>query len=319
MKAIVYDEYGSPDVLRFEEIEKPTAGDDEVLIKVRAASINPLDFHYMRGTPHFMRIQAGLRRPKDKRIGVDMAGQVEGVGRNVTQFKPGDEVFGVCRGAFAEYACAKEDKVVLKPANKTFEEAAAVPVAGLTALQGLRDKGRIQRGQKILVDGASGGVGTFAMQVAKSYGAEVTAVCSTGKVDTARAIGAVRVIDYTREDFTKSGQRYDLIFAANAHHSIFDYRSALSEAGIFVMVAGGWAQVFQTLLLGPVVSRIGSKKICFVGAKVKKQDLEDLKELLESGRIVPVIERCYPLSEAAEAVRYLEKGHARGKVVLSVG
>jgi len=318
MKAIVYHNYGSPDVLKCEEIEKPTPGDDEVLIKVRAASVNPLDWHLMRGKPYIIRAMTGLRKPKDTRLGRDVAGQVEAVGRNVTQFKPGDEVFGACRGAFAEYVCAAEDKLALKPANLSFEEAAAVPVAAITALQGLRDKGRIQRGHKVLVDGASGGVGTFAVQVAKSFGAEVTAVCSTRNVDTARSIGADRVIDYTREDFTHSGQRYDLILAANAHHSIFDYRRALSQDGIYVMAGGGWAQMLQAMLLAPLLSLIGSKKMCSFLAKINKKDLVLLKDLLETGKVVPIIDRRYPLSAVAEALRYLEEGHAQGKVVITL-
>ena len=319
MKAIVYRSYGSPDVLRCEEIEKPTAGDNEVLIKVRAASANPLDWRLMRGKPLFTRLMiGGLRKPKTTRPGVDLAGQVEAVGRNVIQFKPGDEVFGVGRGAFAEYVCAREDKMALKPAHISFEEAAAVPVAALSALQGLRDKGRIQRGHKVLVDGASGGVGTFAVQIAKSFGAEVTAVCSTRNVDTARSIVADHVIDYTREDFTQSGQRYDLIFAANAYHSVFDYRRALSQEGIYVMAGGGWAQIFQAMLLGPLLSRMGSKKMCFIMANINQKDLVLLKGLLETGKVVPIIDRRYPLSGVAEALRYLEEGHAQGKVVITV-
>ncbi|HEY4683884.1 MAG TPA: NAD(P)-dependent alcohol dehydrogenase [Candidatus Acidoferrales bacterium] len=319
MKAIVYYSYGSPDVLKCEEIEKPTAGDNEVLIKVRAASVNPLDWRLMRGKPLFVRLAiGGLRKPKITRLGVDLAGQVEAVGRNVTQFQPGDEVFGACHGAFAEYVCAIEDKLALKPANISFEDAAAVPVAALSALQGLRDKGRIQRGHKVLVDGASGGVGTFAVQIAKSFGAEVTAVCSTRNVDTARSIGADHVIDYTREDFTQSGQRYDLIIAANAYHSIFDYRRALGQDGIYVMVGGGWAQILQAMLLGPLLSLIGSKKMCFFIAKLNKTDLVLLKDFLAAGKIVPVIDRGYPLSDVAEALRYLEEGHARGKVVITL-
>lgn len=319
MKAIVYYNYGSPDVLKCEEIEKPTARDNEVLIKVRAASVNPYDWHFMRGAPYPVRIAAGPRKPKDRRLGVDVAGQVEAVGGNVTQFRPGDEVFGSCRGAFAEYVCAIEEKLALKPANISFEDAAAVPVAAITALQGLRDKGRIQRGHKVLVDGASGGVGTFAVQIAKSFGAEVTAVCSTRNVDTARSIGADHVIDYTREDFTKSGQRYDLIMAANAYHSIFDYRRALSQDGIYVMAGGGGAQILEGMLLGPLLSRIGSKKMCFFMANINKKDLVFLKDLLETGKVVPIIDRRYPLSDAAEALRYLEEGHAQGKVVVTVG
>jgi NADPH:quinone reductase-like Zn-dependent oxidoreductase len=319
MKAIVYRNYGSPDVLRCEEIEKPVPGDNEVLIKVRAAALNALDYRMLRGKPVFVRLLiVGLRKPKLTRPGIDVAGEVEAVGRNVTQFKPGDEVFGVCRGAFAEYVCAPEDKLALKPANISFDEAAAVPVAAVTALQGLRDQGRIGPSQKVLVDGASGGVGTFAIQIAKSFGAEVTAVCSTTKLDTARSIGADHVIDYTREDFTKSGQRYDLILAANARHSIFDYRRALSQNGIYVMAGAGGAQILQGMLLGPLLSLIGSKKMRFVMAKINRKDLDFLKSLIETGKVVPVIDRRYRLSQVAEAFRYLEDGHARGKVVITL-
>jgi NADPH:quinone reductase-like Zn-dependent oxidoreductase len=319
MKAIVYYNYGPPDVLKCEEIEKPAIGDHGVLIKVHAASVNPLDWRLMRGKPLFVRLMiGGLGKPKITRPGVDVAGQVEAVGRSVTQFKPGDQVFGGCRGTFAEYVCADEDKLALKPANLSFEDAAAVPVAAISALQGLREKGRIQRGHKVLVDGASGGVGTFAVQIAKSFGAEVTAVCSTRNVDTARSIGADHVIDYTREDFTQSGQRYDLILAANAYHSIFDYRRALSQDGIYVMAGGGGAQIVQTMLLGPLLSLMGSKKMRFFLANINKKDLVFLKDLLEAGRVVPVIDRRYPLSDVAEAFRYLEEGHAQGKVVVTV-
>ena len=317
MKAIVRTRYGSPDVLQFTEVEKPTPKDNEVLIKLRAASVNPLDLFTMRGAP-LIRLIPGLRTPKDKRIGVDVAGQVEAVGRKVTQFKPGDEVFGVCRGAFAEYACATEDKLARKPANISFEEAAAVPVAAITVLQGLRDKGRIQRGQKVLVDGASGGVGTFAVQIAKSFGAEVTAVCSTRNVDTVRSIGADHVIDYTREDFTKSGQRYELILGANAHHSIFDYRRTLNRDGIYVVVGGDLARIFQAMILAPLLSRMGGKKTRFFIANINQKDLVFLKELLEAGKVVPIIDRRYPLSDGAEALRYLEQRHARGKIVLTI-
>jgi len=319
MRAITYTEYGSPDVLRFTEVAKPAPKDNQVLIKVRAASLNALDWRMMRGKPFFARLViGGLRKPKITRPGVDVAGQVEAVGRNVTQFKPGDEVFGACRGAFAEYVCVIEDKLALKPANISFEEAAAVPVAAITALQGLRDEGRIQRGQKVLVDGASGGVGTFAVQIAKSFGAEVTAVCSTRNVDTARSIGADRVIDYTREDFTQSGQRYDLIIAANAYHSIFDYRRALRPKGIYVMAGGGGVQMLEGMFLGPLLSLIGSKKMRSFLARINKKDLVLLKDLLEARTIVPVIDRRFPLSEAAQAIRYVEEEHAKGKVVITV-
>jgi len=318
MKAIVYHNYGSPDILQCEEIEKPTPGDNEVLIKIRAAAVNPLDWHSMRGKPYFIRIMTGLRKPKVTRPGVDVAGQVEAVGKNVTEFKPADEVFGACRGAFAEYACATEDRLALKPANISYENAAAVPVAAISALLGLRDKGRVQPGQKVLVDGASGGVGTFAIQIAKSFGAEVTAVCSTRNVENARSIGADHVIDYTREDFTQRGKRYDVILAANAHHSIFDYRRSLSQDGVYVIVGGGGLQMLQAILLGPLLSLIGSKKMRLCSAKIKKKDLILLKELLETGKVVPFIDRRYPLSDVAEALGYLGKGHAKGKVVITV-
>ena len=243
MKAIVYYNYGSPNVLKFEELEKPVAGDNEVLIRVRAASVNPYDWHFMRGTPYIVRIQAGLRKPKNTRLGVDVAGQVEAVGRNVTQFKTGDEVFGTCKGAFAEYACASESAVAMKPDNVTFEQAAAVPIAGFTALQGLRlgglgDKGKIQPGQKVLINGAAGGVGTFAVHISKSFGADVTGVCSTRNVDMVRSIGADRVIDYTQEDFTKSGQRYDLLFDCIGNHSFSACRRVLNPKGIYIPVGG---------------------------------------------------------------------------------
>ncbi len=324
MKAVVYYNYGSPDVLKFEEIEKPAVADNQVLIKVRAASVNPLDWHFMRGTPYVVRlIMAGLLKPKDKRLGVDVAGQVEAVGRNVTQFKPGDEVFGVggkgfAGGGFAEYVCAARDKLALKPANSSFEDAASVPVAALTALQGLRDKGRIQPGQKVVIDGASGGVGTFAVQIAKSFGAEVTAVCSTRKMDMVRSLGADHVIDYTREDFTSNNQRYDLIFAANGYHPISAYKRALSSQGKYVMAGGSLPQMFQALLLGPWISMVGRKKMGAVTAKSNPKDLIILKELIESGKVKPRIDRCYPLREVPEAFRYLKDGHAVGKIVIHV-
>src|SRR5208337_419053 len=322
MKAIVRTRYGPPEVLQFTEVAKPTPTDNEVLIKIHAAAVNPLDLFQLRGAP-LLRSIPGMRTPKQKVLGVDIAGRVEAVGSNVTQFKPGDEVFGVggkgfAGGGFAEYVCTPEDKLALKPANISFEDAASVPVAALTALQGLRDKGRIQPGQKVLIDGASGGVGTFAVQIAKSFGAEVTAVCSTGKVDTARKIGADHVIDYTREDFTRSGQRYDLILGANVHHSIFDYMRALSRDGIYVVAGGGLPRILQAMLVGPLLSRIGSKQTCFFIANINQKDLVFLKDLLAAGKVVPVIDRRYPLSDAAEALRYLEERHARGKVVLTV-
>jgi len=320
MKAIVYTQYGPPDVLHLAEVPKPAPKDDELLIKILAASVNPLDWHLMRGKPLLARpMMGGPLKPKVTRPGVDFAGKVEAIGRNVTQFKPGDEVFGACRGTLAEYVCAAENKLALKPANLAFEDAAAVPVAAISALQGLRDKGRIQPGHKVLVDGASGGVGTFALQIAKSFGAEVTAVCSTRKMDTARSLGADHVIDYTQEDFTRSGQRYDLILAANAFHSIFDYRRSLTPDGTYVMAGGGGVQILQAMLLGPLLSRFGSMKFCFFLANINQKDLLLLKALMEAWKVVPVIDRRYPLSQAAEAIRYLEEGHALGKVVITVG
>ena len=320
MKAIVYTKYGSPDVLELKEVEKPTPKENEVLIKVRAASVNPLDWHYLRGKPLFMRLMgAGLLKPKNKILGVDIAGRVETVGRKVKQLQPGDEVFGGGEflGGFAEYVCVSENKLALKPANITFEEAAAVPIAAVTALQGLRDKGQIQQGQKVLINGAGGGVGTFAVQIAKSFGAEVTGVCSTSKVEIVRSIGADRVIDYTQEDFTKNGQRYNLIIDAAAYRSILDQKRALSPKGIYVMVGGSMARMFQVLFLRPWISMTGSKKIGVMLANINKKDLVFMKELLEAGKVVPVIDRRYPLSEVAEAIRYLEEGHARGKVIIT--
>jgi NADPH:quinone reductase-like Zn-dependent oxidoreductase len=319
MRAIVYTEYGPPDVLQVVEIAKPVPRDNEVLLSVRAASVNSLDWHLMRGKPFLARLMAGgLRKPKVTRPGVDVAGRVESVGRNVTRFKPGDEVFGACRGAFAEYVCALEERLALMPAGLSFESAAAVPVAAISALQGLRDKGRIQKGHRVLVDGASGGVGTFAVQIAKAFGAVVTAVCSTKNVETAQSMGADQVVDYTREDFTRSGQHYDLILGANAYHSIFDYRRALSPGGIYVLVGGGGTQILQAMLLGPLLSLIGSRKLGFVMARINKADLVVLQDLLATRRIVPVIDRRYPLSAVTQAVRYLEEEHARGKVVITV-
>jgi NADPH:quinone reductase-like Zn-dependent oxidoreductase len=320
MKAIVRAQYGPPDVLQFTDVAKPTPNDHEVLIKLCAASVNPLDLFHMRGAP-WNRWIPGLRKPKQPIIGCDIAGRVEAVGRDAKQFQPGDAVFGVtgfAGGGFAEYVCAPEAKLARKPANLSFEDAAAVPIAAITALQGLRDKGRIQRDQRVLLDGASGGVGTFAVQIAKSFGAEVSAVCSTRNVDTARSIGADHVIDYTQEDFRKSGQRYDLILGVNAHHSIFDYRRLLSPNGVYVAVGGGLPQIFQAILLAPLLSRIGSKKTRFFIANINQKDLVFLKELLEAGKVVPVIDRRYPLSRVAEALRYLAEGHAQGKVVITV-
>jgi NADPH:quinone reductase-like Zn-dependent oxidoreductase len=322
MKAIVYTEYGSPDILQLKEVEKPIHKDNEVLIKVYASSVNAADLHLLRGKPFVARLMAGLLKPKNKILGADVAGRVEAVGTNVKQFKQGDEVFGDLSGCgfggFAEYVCAPENILALKPSNMSFEGAAAVPLAAGTALQGLRDKGQIQSGQKVLINGASGGVGTFAVQIAKSFGTEVTAVCSTGKMDMVRSIGADHFIDYTKEDFTKNGQSYDLILAANGFHPISDYKRALSPKGIYVMTGGSGAQMFQALFLGPLISMTGSKKMRNLLAQPNQKDLAFLKELLEAGKIVPVIDRRYKLSKVAEAIRYLEEGHAKGKVVITV-
>ena len=328
MKATVYRRYGSPDVLQFEEIERPTVGDNEVLIKVRAASANPLDWKLMSGGPFIVRLLLGLVKPKVKRPGVDLAGQVEAVGRNVTQFKPGDEVFGVCRGAFAEYACTSvsasvlKSPLVLKPDNVTFEQAASAPVAALTALQGLRNKGKIQLGQKVLINGAAGGVGTFAVQIAKSFGADVTGVCSTRNVDMVRSIGADRVIDYTQENFTKSGQRYDLFFDCVGNHSLSACRRVLKPKGIYIMVGAlGDAPLMDLLgrLIGALVlSRFVSQKLVVFLARSNKEDLTTVGELMATGKVTPVIDRRYRLSEVPEALRYLKEGHARGKVVITL-
>ena len=319
MKAIVYTKYGPPDVLQLREVVKPVPKENQVLVKVHAASANALDFRRFTSTSllgHFL--DGVLIKAINTVLGVDIAGRVEAVGAAVTQFQPGDEVFGGCKGAFAEYACADENEIALKPANLSFEKAAAVPVAALTALQGLRDKGQIQAGQKVLVNGASGGVGTFAVQIAKSFGAEVTAVCSTRNVDMARSIGADHVIDYTQEDFTRNDQRYDLILAVNGNHALRDYTRALSPGGIVVVLGGSLGQFFQGVLLGPLVSRTGKRKVRSFIAKINQADLIYLKELLEAGKVAPVIDKCYLLNETAEAIRYLAKGHTPGKVVITV-
>ena len=324
MKAIIQYKYGSPDVLELQEVDKPVVEDDQVLVRVHAASVNPLDWHFMRGTPRFGRLVMGLRKPKNKILGADIAGRVEAVGKNVTQFQPGDEVFGHAfetgLGAFAEYVCVTENAFVLKPTGTTFEEAAAVPVASVTALQGLRDKGKIQPGQKVLINGAAGGVGTFAVQIGKSFGAEVTGVCSTRNLDMVRSIGADQVIDYTQEDFTQNGQRYDLIIDAVGNRSVSDLKRALSPGGTCVIIGfTSLALLFQAAFLGPWKSLIGSKKIGLMGTvKPNSKDLEFIKELLETGKVAPVIDRRYPLSEVAEAIRYLEEGHAKGKIVITV-
>src|SRR5947209_10760632 len=319
MKAALYTRYGPPDVVvQIKEVEKPVPKDSEVLIEVRAASLNPLDGHLMRA-PFPLRLMTGLRKPKNTRLGVDVAGQVEAVGRNVTQFKPGDEVFGACRAAFAEYACASESRLVMKPNKVTFEQAASVPVAGLTALQGLRHKGHIQPGQKVLINGASGGVGTLAVQIAKSFGADVAGVCSTRNVEMVRSIGSKQVIDYTREDFTKSGQRYDLILDCVGNHSLLAHRRALNPNGACVVAgAKGLWDFLTRALTAPVLSRLVSQKFVTFIAKFNKDDLTMMRELMATGKVTPVIDRRYSLSEVPEAIRYLEKRHARGKVVITL-
>lgn len=320
MKAIIYTEYGPPEVLQLQEVDKPTPKVGEVLVKVHAASVNYIDWQLLKGESFFLRLLNGLTKPKQEILGDDIAGRVEAVGKMVKRFKPGDEVFGISDfGAFAEYVCADEKYLALKPANLTFEEAAAVPVAGITALLSLCKHGQIQSRQKVLINGASGGVGTFAVQIAKFFGAEVTGVCSTSKLDMVRSLGADIVIDYTKEDFTKSGQRYDFILAAGGYHPISDYKRALSSEGVYVCCGGTFAQYFQAALLGPLISMTGSKKLGSIGmAKPNIKEFDFMKELLEAGKVKPVVDRCYPLSETAEALRYYGEGHAQGKVVITV-
>lgn len=323
MKAILAPRYGSPDVLRLEAVEKPTPGDDEVLIEVHAAGLNAADWHLLRADPPLVRLMGfGLLKPKNEILGADVAGVVEAVGSDVTAFEPGDDVFGdlsACgHGGFAEYVCAPEEALAPKPSNSTFEEAAAVPVAAVTALQGLRDEGGIRRGQRVLVTGASGGVGTFAVQLARSFGAEVTGVCSTGKVDLVRSIGADHVVDYTREDYTKRGERYDLILDAGGYRSIFDCRRALRSDGTYEFVGGSTRRLFEAMLLGPALSMIDGRTMGGVMAEPNREDLIELRGLVEAGEVVPVIDRHFPLEEVPDAIRYLEGGHARGKVGVTV-
>ncbi len=323
MKAILYTRYGSPDVLQLRDVEIPAPKDGEILVKIHAASVNAYDWHFLTADIFLVRLMGvGLLKPKNPRLGADIAGRVEAVGKDVKQFRPGDEVFGDLagngNGGFAEYASAPERVFALKPANLSFEEAAAVPMAAVTALQGLRDEGRIRPGQSVLINGASGGVGTFAVQLARHFGAEVTAVCSTRNLDQARSLGADHVIDYTREDFTRSGRQYDLILAANGYHPLSAYKRALTPGGTYVMAGGSMAQIFGAMLLGSWMSKRGGRKMGGVSAKPTQEDLVFLKGLLEAGTIVPVIDRRYPLRETAEALRYLGEGHARGKVVISV-
>ena len=322
MKAIVYTKYGSPDVLQLKEVEKPSPKEDELLIRIHAAAITAGDVIVLKGEPFVTRFVTGLQKPKNTIPGKEMAGRVEAVGGNVTQFQPGDEVYGDLSvagwGAFAEYVAVPENAVTLKPSNLTFEQSAAVPESAVVALQALRDKGKIQPGNKVLINGASGGVGTYAVQIAKSFGAEVTAVCSTRNVDMVRSLGADYVIDYTAEDFTQNGQQYDLILAANGYHPISDYRRALSPEGIYVATGGSMTQSLQANMMGPFISKTGSKTMGGMMVKPNQDDLVFMKELLEAGKVVPVIDRCYPLSEIAEAYHYIGGGHAKGKVVIIV-
>jgi NADPH:quinone reductase-like Zn-dependent oxidoreductase len=326
MKAIVYCDYGVTN-LKVEDVEKPTPADDQVLVKVRAVSINPYDWHFVEGTPKIMRAMGvGLRKPKDTRLGVDFSGTVEAVGKNVTQFKPGDEVFGGRGGAFAEYVSPRASRAIaLKPSNVTFEEGASVNIAGITALQGVRDKGKVESGQKVLINGASGGVGTFAVQIAKSYGADVTGVCSTRNIDLVKSLGADRVIDYTKDDFTKSDQKYDVIIDNVANHSLAEFRRLLTPNGKYVMVGGGSAneqgffgrltRPLQAMILSPFISQ----KMGMMMAETSQKDLNVLADMMQSGKVKPVIDRTYKsLSQIPEAIQYVEEGHARGKVVITV-
>ena len=326
MKAVVYTKLGPPEVLQLRELERPVPGDNEVLVKVYAASVNALDWRRFASQlendkiPFSTRLMDGMILKVVNGVpGADIAGRVEAVGPAVEQFRPGDAVFGVSAGslgAFAEYACAAENKLALKPANLSFEAAAAIPVAALAALEGLRDRGNIQSGQKVLINGASGGVGLFALQLAKSFGAEVTAVCSARNLEIALSMKADHVIDYRKEDFTRNKKQYDLIVAVNGYHRIRDYRRALNAGGVYVAIGGSTAQLLQGMLLGPFLS-FGGRRLGFMGiARMDQKDLVFLRELVEAGKVVPVIDRCYPLSEASKAVRYLAEGHAKGKVVL---
>ena len=325
MKAVVRERYGSPDVLQIKELEKPAPDEVRgVLVKIHASSVNPADRYTMTGGPNLLlrivvTLRSGLRRPKDPRLGTDFAGEVEAVSSNVTQFKPGDEVFGVCNGAYSEYATAKENRIALKPSNRSFEESAAVGIAGFTALQALRDHGHVQPGQKVLINGAGGGVGTFAVQIAKSFGAEVTAVTNTQNLDLVRKLGADHLVDYTKEDFTRSGQRYDVIVDIAAAHSMSDYRRIMNPNASFVLV-GMRDKILRRLVSFIVRSKLsrGDKKFVFFVAKSNREDLDLLKELMEAGKIVPVIDRRYSLGETAQAMRYLIEGGARGKIVIRV-
>ena len=323
MKAVVFTEYGPPEVLQLREVQTPAAKDDEVLVEVHAAAVNYGDWALLRGKPFAVRLMTGgLLKPKNPILGADIAGRVAAVGPNVTQFQPGDEVFGDISaagfGGFAEYVAVSQNPLALKPTNSSFEQAAAVPMSGVVALQGLRDKGGIQAGQKVLIVGASGGNGTFAVQIAKSFGAEVTGVCSTRNVDLVRSIGADHVINYTQEDFTQSEQRYDLILTTGGYRPILDYRRALSPGGTYVMVGGAMAQVYEAMILGPFLSMGGNQRMVNLSAMPHQEDLASVKDLIEGGQVTPVIDRRYPLSEVADALRYYGEGHSRGKVVITV-
>jgi NADPH:quinone reductase-like Zn-dependent oxidoreductase len=321
MKAIRYRRYGSPDVLTLEDVDQPAIDDDGVLVQVVATSANPLDWHFMRGQPYFMRMMSGLRRPKSGRPGVDVAGRVVAVGKNVAEFRPGDEVFGGCDGAFAEYVRGAEKNFVPKPARLTLEQAAAIPIAGCTALQALRDHGHVQSGQEVLINGAAGGVGSFAVQIAKAFGAQVTGVCSTRNVDAVRSIGADRVIDYSAEDFAREGTQYDLIIDTVGNRSLGDLRRALKPTGRVVIVGGGGGRVLGPMgqiLRARLLTKLGGQPMLTFFATINKKDLLVLSELTEAGKIVPLIDRTYSLRETAEAIRYLETGHARGKVLVTV-
>ena len=315
MKAIVQVKYGSPEALELKEIDKPVIKDAQVLVRVHAAGVNPLDWHFVRGQPYIARLALGLPRPKNGVRGVDVAGHIEAVGKNVRQYQAGDEVFGACDGAFAEYAPAGGDMVVPKPANLTFDQAAAVPVAAVTALQALRDVGKLQSGQKVLINGAAGGVGTFAVQIAKSFGADVTAVCSTRNVELVRSIGADHVVDYTREDFTRSGSRYDVILDNAGSHSLGEYRRVLAADGTLIMNSGA---ALGTMAAGRMLSPFVRQKLRSFLAKLNREDLIVLCKLIEAGKLTSVIDRTYPLSQTPEAIGYVEAGHARGKVVITV-
>ena len=320
MKAVVNTQYGSPDVLQLKEVERPTPKDNEVLVKVHAVSVNAADWHLLRADPFLVRLQFGLFKPRHTILGADIAGRIEAVGRDVKRFKVGDDVFGDISGSgwggFAEYACAREDTLVRKPANISFEEAAAVPMAAVTALQGLR-KGGIQPGKKVAINGASGGVGTFALQIAKAFGAEVTAVCSTRNVELARSLGADHVIDYTQEDFTKNGKQYDLILATNGYHPLADYQRALSPTGSYVMTGGTNAQMTEAMLYGPLKSRNGKQQMGNLLAQPNQKDLETVAELLADGKVKSIVARRYSLAETADAIRCVEAGHAQGKIVIT--